>query len=262
MLLVSDVENHLVRLDRLGQVIVRKPAPAPLGMAVCADEGNTVAAIGKRNQVWMMTTELTLTWERPLSRRPLAVALDAFGRQLAVADEGGGVHVFDTAGKVVWTATSARPLVHLAFVPEAPVLVGSAEFGLVCAFDRTGHCLWRDGLVAHVGALAVCGDGARIVLACFTEGLCGYALTQPRQVRLPKAAPSRLVALSYTGQTTLTADLDCQVALRDAEGEILDELPLPAAPAAIAVEALGESAVAVLSSGEIVRIEMPEEAAS
>jgi hypothetical protein len=256
-LLVHDAEDHLARLDRLGQAVVRRPAPAPLIAATLADDGASAAAIGKQPRVWMLTSELTALWERSLPRKPTALALDALGRQLAVADEAGGVHVFDSAGKVVWQASSARPLVHLAFVPEAPVLVGAAEFGLVCSFDRTGHCLWRDGLVAHVGSLAVSGDGGRIVLACFTEGLCCYALSQPRQARLPRAAPSRLAALSYTGQTTLTAGLDSQIALRDAEGEILDELPLPGPPAAIAVEALGESALAVLANGQIVRVELP-----
>jgi hypothetical protein len=259
MILLWDVESHLVRLDRLGQIVVRKPVPGPLLSAACADDGNTAAAIGKRGQVWLLTSELVTIWERSLPRRPLALALDHLGRQLAVADEGGGVHVFDTAGKVVWRATAARPLVHLAFIPEAPVLVGTAEFGLVCALDRAGQGLWRDGLVAHVGALAVSGDGSRIVLACFTEGLCCYALAQPRQVRLPKAAPSRLVALSYSGKTILTVGLDSQVVLRDGEGEVRDELPLPAPPAAIAVEAMGESALAALGNGEVVRLELPGE---
>jgi hypothetical protein len=189
----------------------------------------------------------------------VALAQDHLGRQLAVADEGGGVLVFDTAGKVVWRATAARPLVHLAFVPEAPVLVGSAEFGQVCAFDRAGQPLWRDGLVAHVGSLAVNGDGGRIVLACFTEGLCCYALAQPKQVRLPKAAPSRLAALSYTGKTILTVGMDSQIVLRDTGGEVRDELPLPAPPVAVALEALGDSALAALSNGELIRVELPGE---
>ena len=255
--LVWDVEGSLVRLDRLGQIVVRRPGPASLASAAFADDGNTVAAIGKRGQVWMMTAELTVSWERSLPRRPVALALDALGKQLAVADEAGGVHVFDTAGKVVWHTTAARQLVHLAFVPEAPVLIGSAEFGLVCAFDRTGQCLWRDGLAAHVGSLAVSGDGGRIVLACFTEGLCCYSLAQPRQVRLPKAAPARLAALSYTGQTTVTAGLEGVLALRNEDGVVRDELPLAAAPTAIGVEALGEAVVAVLASAEVVRVELP-----
>ncbi len=258
MLLVWDRDNDVTRLDRLGQVIVRRAAPGPLVSALCADDGNTVAAIGKRGQVWMMTPELTVMWERILQRRPVALALDCLGRQLAVADEAGGIHVLDTAGKVVWNATAARPLVHLSLVPEAPVLVGSAEFGLVCAFDRTGHCLWRDGPVAHVGSLATSGDGGRIVLACFTEGLCCYALTQPKQERLPQAGPSRLAGLDYTGQTIVTAGMDSRLTLRDAGGAVRDELPLAAAPVALVVEALGESVVAALTNGELVRVDLPE----
>jgi hypothetical protein len=257
--LVHDVEGCLTRLDRLGQPVVRRPAPAALSAAAFADDGSSVAALGKRGQVWMMTSELGTMWERSLPRRGVAAALDPLGKQLAVADEAGGVHVFDAAGKVMWTATAARPLVHLAFIPEEPILVGSAEFGLVCAFDRTGKLLWRDGLVAHVGSLAVSGDGGRIALACFTEGLCCYSLAQPRQVRLPKA-PARLAALSYTGGTILTAGLDGLLALRDAEGVVRDEVPLPALAVGIAVEALGESALAVLASSEVVRVDLPGEA--
>jgi hypothetical protein len=258
MLLIWDGEHNLVRLDRLGQVVVRRPATGPLVSAVCSDDGNTLAAIGKRGHVWMMSADLTTTWERSLPRRPVALALEHLGRLLAVADEAGGVQVLDSTGKMVWNATAARPLVHLAFVPEAPVLVGSAEFGLVCAFDRMGHCMWRDGLVAHVGSLAVSGDGGRIVLACFTEGLCCYALSQPKQERLPKAGPSRLAVLSYSGQAILTVGLDGQLVLRNGGGTVRDELPLPAAPVALAMEALGDAALAALAGGELVRVELPE----
>ncbi len=256
MVLVWDGENHLVRLDRLGQIIVRRPAPASLVAATCSEDGGTVAAIGRRGQVWMMTSELGSLWERTLPRRPVALTLEHLGKQLAVADDSGGVHVFDTAGKVVWQVTAARPLVHLAFVPEAPVLLGSAEFGMVCAYDRTGNSLWRDGLVAHVGSLATSGDGARIVLACFTEGLCCYALAQPKQERLPKGGPSRLAALSWTGQSIVTVGLDSQLTMRDSTGTVRDDLPLSAAPVAIAMEALGESVLVALASGELVRVEV------
>ncbi len=259
LLLVHDAEQHLVRLDRQGQVVVRRPAPGAVAAAACADDGNTVAAVGPRGQLWVMTAELTLHWERSLPRRPTALALDALGRQAAVADEGGGVTVLDTAGKVVWSARAARPLVHLAFVPEEAVLLGSAEFGLVCAFDRAGRCMWREGLVAHVGSLAVSGDGSRVVLACFTEGLCCYSPGPQRQTQLANGPPARLAALSYSGKTILTVGLDGLLTLRDERGAVRDELPLPGPPVAAAVEALGESAVAALASGEVVRIDLPAE---
>ena len=49
--------------------------------------------------------------------------------------------------------------------------------GLLAAFDLSCNCLWRDGLVATIGALAVNGSGDRIVLACYSEGLRFYNAT-------------------------------------------------------------------------------------
>jgi hypothetical protein len=136
------------------------------------------------------------------------------------------------------------------------VLLGSADFGLVCAFDRDGHCLWRDGLVAHVGTMAVSADAGRIVLACFTDGLCCYSLTQPRQTRLPRAAPARLVGMDYKGELFLTAGLGNELALRSSDGEVRSVLTLASSPVALAVEALVGSAVVALAGGMLVRIEL------
>jgi hypothetical protein len=255
-LLLWDVDHHLGRYDRQGQGELRQRAPGSLVAAALSDDGLTVAAAGKRGQAWLLNVDLVPVWERSVPRRPVALALDALGRRLAVADEGGGLHVFDRAGQVVWRAAAARPLAYLAFVPEAPALVGSADFGLVCAFDRAGRCLWRDGLVAHVGSLAVSADGGRVVLACFTDGLCCYALTQPRQARLPRAAPSRLAAIDYKGELLLTAGLGNELALRGGDGEVRAVLAMPSSPVAVAVEALGDSAVAALAGGMLARVEL------
>ncbi len=251
--LVWDGEKNLARFDRNGKQQLRRPAPATLVAATLSDAGTHAAAVGRRGQVWLLTGELDVIWERSLSRKPVAVAVDHLGQGVAVADEA-GVHVFDAAGREIWRASTPRPLVYLAFVPESAALVGSAEFGLVCAFDRGGHCLWREGLVVHVGSLAVSGDGSRIVLACFTEGLFVYALNQPRLLRLPQAAPCRLAALGYTGEPILTAGLENQLALRDARGEQGDELALPGPPLALALAALGEWAVVALAGGKVVGV--------
>lgn len=255
-LLVWDVDHHLARHDRLGHPELRQRLPS-LVAATIADDGRSIAAIGKRGQVWLWTLDLVSVWEQSLPRRLVSLAIDTFGQQVAVADEAGGVHVFNRTGQLLWRATAARPLLHLAFVPEAPALVGSADFGLVCTFDFTGRCLWRDGLVVHIGSLAVSGDGGRILLACFTDGLCCYTLGQPRQTRLPRAAPSRLVAMAYRGERTVTAGLGNELTLRGADGEILDALSLPSSPVALAVEPLGDAVVAALAGGSLVRVELP-----
>src|SRR5262249_17911137 len=142
--------------------------------ACCADDGSACAAVGGRGEVRWLTPDLMPRWERTLSHPALAAAMDPFGQYLAVAGARGGPHGFDRTGKQGARGESPRPLHLLAFVPAAPFVVGSADFGLVAGFDLTGRLAWRDGLVAHAGSLAVSGDGAEVVLACFSEGLQRY----------------------------------------------------------------------------------------
>src|SRR5262249_14237160 len=101
---------------------------------------------------------------------------------------------------------------------------------------------------------AVTGSGGVIALACFTEGLVCYALAGPRQRRLPQAAPCARVSLSYTGDAILTAGLDDRVALRDRFGAERGSLSLGARVTALALGALGESAVVGLADGRVVKL--------
>src|SRR5436853_547202 len=94
-------------------------------------------------------------WSHPIAAVPRGVA-----------DARGTLRLFDRHGRTLWKTDNPRPFQHLAFVPEAPLLLGSADYGLIACFDQAGACVWRDGLVAHIGSLAVSGDGSQIVLAC------------------------------------------------------------------------------------------------
>lgn len=255
-LLVWDAEGTLTRLDAAGHAEQRHRDPVPLAAAALSDDGRLVALAGGRGDVCLLTLDFVPVWRHALPRGPTAVAIDHLGRRLAVADEAGGLTVFDRDGVELWRASAPRPLKQLAFVPETPVLLGAAEFGLVCAFDAAGNVAWRDGLVAHVGSLATSGTGASIVLACFTDGLCRYALAGSRAARLPGSPPARLVALSYPGDVVAVAGLERLLYRCGADGTRQGEIELPAAPVALALEALGNATVAALADGTLVRVEM------
>lgn len=255
-LLVWDAEPTLGRYDPQGRRQLRQRAPAGLALAAMSDDGATVAGAGATGQVWLLTADLVPLWQRGLSKRPVALALDHLGRRVAVADEAGGLHVFDRAGKRRWQATCARPLARLAFVPEAGAVVAAADFGLVCAFDAAGKLLWRDGLAAHAGDLAVSGDGARIVVACFTGGLARYALDGPRAERFAEVGAARLVAMSYAGDIVVTADLERALCLRGADLAARGAIELTSGPVAVAVEALGGAAVCALAGGQLVGVDL------
>jgi hypothetical protein len=253
--LAWDAQDGLHVWDRAGRLQAHRTTPAPLTAAACSDDGERLAAVGARGQVWLLNPDLTVRWERGVRQTAAAVALDPFGEHLAVADGGGKVQLFDATGRKLWQATAARPLRYLSFVPEKAVVVGSADYGLVTCFDEGGHCLWRDGPVAHVGSLAVSGDGSTIALACFTEGLCFYAVDRPQPQRLPQAAPCSLAALSYAGDTLLTAGPENEVALRQRDGSLCGSFTAEGAVVALGLGALAEWGVLALAEGKVLGLQ-------
>jgi hypothetical protein len=111
--------------------------------------------------------------------------------------------------------------------------------------------------VAHVGSLAVSGDGSVLLLACFSDGLYRYGISGPPQQRIALESPCPLAAVSYDGETLLTADRANRACLRDYKGSILDQLSLDSTAVAIALGALGDWAAIGLANGSLLRFEEP-----
>jgi hypothetical protein len=245
-------ENHwLYLLDREGRRQAQLRAPKEITSAACADDASALAAGGRDGDVWWLAPDLMPRWQRSLGQRVEAVAVDPLGQYLAAADAGGGLSLWTRKGRAVWKVQTPRPLRFLAFVPEAPFLVGSADFGLVACFDARGGLAWRDGLVAHVGSLASSGDGSALVLACFTDGLCRYTLKGPPSERQPLPDACRLAALSYDGRNVLTAGLTSTVQLLDRKARVVGEHRLEAPAVALALGPLAERAVVGMAAGRV-----------
>jgi len=250
-LLVWEADHGLHLFNRAGEPQASVRTADAVIDACCADDGETFAAVGAGGQVWLLAPDLTPRWERTAPPRGTAVALDPFGQYLAAADGDGGLSLFDRNGRMHWRIANARPLRQLAFIPERPALAATADFGLTACFDLSGKVLWRDGPMAHVGSLAVSGDGATIALACFSDGLHCYSLDGPKRRCLEGAGPCRLAAVSYDGDAFLTADLGQRLHLRDAAGRERGDWTLEAVPVGLALGATGEDAVVVLADGRI-----------
>jgi hypothetical protein len=255
-LLAWDAGNVLYLISRAGELQGRTAATASLTAACAADDGSSFASVGEHGEIRRLTPDLMSRWSGRLPHRVTACALDPFGRYLAAADAGGGLHLFDSRGKLVSRTQTPRPLVHLAFIPEEPLLVGCADFGFIGCFEPSGKCVWRDGLVAHVGGMAVAGDGSWIALACFTDGLRSYSLDGRQQAPVPMAEPCRQVALSYDGKRALVAALGSQVFVVDREGQTRSTHDLEAAPAAVGMAALGDVFFAALVDGAITAVQL------
>jgi hypothetical protein len=248
-----DLDRTLSRINGAGACEVSPSLPAVPMAVACSEDGKVLAAGGARGQLWLIGSDLMVREESAIPNRVAAIALDPFGKHVAVADGNGGLHFFSLPDfTLLWTASTPRPIHHLALVPEAPLLVGAADHGLVCAFDQKGQCLWRDGLVAHVASLSVSGNGKTATLACFSEGLICYTASKGRQERSPWPGPARLGALAYTGELVLAADLEGRISLRDKQDRPLAEWNPPLPPVAVALDPLGNQAFVALTDGQVV----------
>ena len=255
-ILAWDDADWLSLLNSHGERQAQVHAPDRVVAACCSDDGSAWTAVGAGGQVWWLAPDLATRWERSLPAPAVSAALDAFGQYLAVTDQRGRLHVLDRLGRAVCHVDCPRPLKHLCFTPTG--LVGSADYGLVAAFDLAGGWRWRDGPVAHVGGLSVSGDGNQVVLACFSEGLLRYDGLGKKLERVPAPEPCRLVSMSYAGQRLLLGGLTGRVTLLDSAGATVGSHALEQPIAALAVGALGESAVVALADGPIVRLALKQ----
>jgi hypothetical protein len=255
-LLAWDEHHWLYLLNARGE---RQGQARPLGALAAAclsDDGSAVAVAGSRGEVCRLTPDLAPRWRRGLRHPAVAVALDPFGRRLAVADAKGGLFLFDGDGRLLWEAKQPRPLRHLAFVPEAPFLLAAADFGLVVCLDMAGRAVWRDGLAVNCGALATSGDGDCAVLACFSDGLRRYARAGGPKGHVTTAEPCRLAALSFDGRLVLVAGRANRLLLLDVRGKVHGIHLLERPAVALALAAFGERAVVALADGGVLALDL------
>lgn len=253
--LTWDEQNWLYLLNHAGEVQAQRHIEGGLVSACCADDGSAYVALGAQGEVFWLAPDLMPRWECNLPARGVTAALDSLGQYLAVSDSKGNLSVIDRLGKPVSQIETPRPLQQLLFAPTAVGLIGAADYGLVACFDLAGRWLWRDGLVAHIGSLTMTGDGERILLACFTEGLVSYNLAGKKLDRVEVSAPCKLASLSFDGRLTLVA-WQSQLVLLDAEGRNLHTYPLDKNVVGLAIGALGGNAYVALADGPILGLDL------
>jgi hypothetical protein len=221
-----------------------------------SDTADLLLAVDEHNRLLAFNADLEPLWQLRWEVPVRAIAVAPLGQQYAVADER-GVSVLDESGQPVWRGTTPRPFHHLAWIPESRGLVGAADFGFVCGFDRTGTVRWREGLMSNIGSLALSGDGTECLLACFSDGIrihrsdrAGCPPFMP-----PSASgttPCRTLVASYDAQVVFSLDLAGQTLERLERGSgsrrtLTREAPITA----FATDATGQVVVVGTAAGEL-----------
>ena len=253
-----DDGGSIYLLDLLGNLIAQRRAPrAILGLSG-ADTGDCLVALSRRGEIWWLDETLEPRLEVACPFEPLSVAVDPHGYYAVASGQGGENVICNNAGRKVSQFETTRPLRHLAFVPSAPLILGAGESGLVTCFDLEGDNLWYSTLFWNVGGMAVDGDGAALLLACFGHGLVRFDCDGVREGTYRYDASPCLVALDFEGSTILTASLELQLTELTYEGAIRAERPLADRPVGMAVDALGRYAILAFGSGELRFLRLPD----
>lgn len=243
-------------LDRHGRLLAQAHWPANVVAVAAAEDGSAFAIADRRGTVAWLTRDLKPRWQEQLADRPTALATDAFGRLLAVADRGAHLRFFDAEGRPWHEAVSPRPLHHLAFVPELPVLVAASDVALVAAFDLARReWTWKDAPVVHVGAVVASGAG-RVGAACYSEGVRRYQPDGRPDGVVATPEPCRLAALSYCGRHVLTGSGSDAVHGLDWDGTLRFTHHFGQPVVALALAPLGDSAAVALADGRLLGVEL------
>jgi hypothetical protein len=245
-----DVREGLHLWDRQGNLQAQSRAASPVASAAAAADGRHFVVLSQEGRMWSLAPDLTLRWEHGAIGRGGAVALAGEGERVAVAI-GGTLYLLDDDGKGVWAVPAPRPLRHLVFVPEKPLVIGSADYGFVACFEATGKMRWRDTPVANVGSLAVNGSGDCIVLACFSDGVCGYTVDRGQGQRLAGEAACHLADVSYKGDALLMAGVENRVYLRTHEGSFRGQVEAGGSVVGIALAPLADYVIVATAEGTL-----------
>jgi hypothetical protein len=243
-----DGRDGLHLWDRQGNLQAHSRAPATVAAVAAAADGRHFVVLGQEGRMWLLSPDLTLRWEHGATGRGGAVAIAGEGERVAVAI-GSTLYLLDNNGKGLWAVPTPRPLRHLTFVPEKPVVVGSADYGFVACFEVTGKMRWRDTPVANVGSLSANGRGDCLVLACFSEGVCGYTVDSGQGQRLAGEAACHLADVSYKGDALLMAGLENRVYLRTNQGSFRGQINAEGPVVGIGLAPLADSVVVATAEG-------------
>jgi hypothetical protein len=244
-------------LNRRGQIQSQVRFDADIVAGCIAEDGSALAIADDRGRVSWLTRDLTPRWRHTHPHRPTALATDALGRGLAVADARGGLHFFDAGGRPCGRSLeSPRPLAQMHFAPMAPILFGAAAFGLAAGLDcNSGQWLWMDVPIVHLGTMAVI-DGPTMAMGCYSEGVRRYDATGRRLASLTTPEPCRFIAATYDGRFFLAGGVFGAVHGLDADGGVSFTHHFSQPLVSLALAPLGDWATLALSDGLVVGLDL------
>jgi hypothetical protein len=258
-LLAVDTSGGLYLLDRHGRVKTLTRGFKSLTALAWSDTGRNGAVATGRSKLSWFDHKLSVKWSVGMPAEILCLAVDPHGHYIAVSLSNSETVFFNARKQEVGRFKTIRPLRYLHFNAVRPVILGAAEYGLMCChrLDTQGTEVWSERLWSNVGDMTVTGDGRQIYLARFNQGV--QILDRRGKSNgsyLVQGTPSH-VSTSFVHNRLGVATVERDIYWLDAEGELIWATHLPDDISGILADAQGTGMACGLRSGRIYRLEWP-----
>jgi hypothetical protein len=212
------------------------------------------SVVGYGQKVSLLDRSLSVVWSLSLYDRVTALALDPFGRYLAVALANRAVRIYTTSRRRLADFELVRPFRFLQLLATEPTLIGAAEDGLLGSYSMNGETRWDNHLFATCGDMTASGDGSMILLAGFAHGIQRFDRSGTnRGAFIVEGTPARL-STCFDGSRIAAATMERQVFLLDRSGRLLWGAEAAGDVAGIRCDGAGRTVTVGFSEGRIERL--------
>lgn len=257
--LVWDERHSLYHVDRNGKRLGRWVCPHEILSAALADDGRAAAAVTSQGRIVRLDPLLLVRRDEAAPPEARVVALDAQGWYTAVASASRECYLLDANGKRLAQFNTQRPLAHLVFLDEHPLLVGATDDGTISAFDLSGRVVWQRPTAYRVQSLVASGSGEWILAPSMQHGLARLRYDGRRHTVWPFADGIERAGVSEDGSLVLAALSSGRVELLD-ERQAVRWSTLKGEPAVgAALDPLARRGWLALSSGKLICLEIRRE---
>ncbi len=246
-IVTADGRLHL--LDSDGS---RRREPLAIDAGPAMDWADTaiggVVQMGPRRAGWVNHNG-AIRWTVDCHNDILDVATSPFGNAIAISFSDRQNVVLDISQKPIGEFTSIRPLKFLRLASHRPVVVGSADTGVLSSHDIGGGERWSHQLWTNVGGLDINGNGHTVLLAAFNHGIQRFNNRGRPQGFYDIGGTAHIASVSYIGTIIAAATMEERFVLIDRSGDILWQATLPEPLEVLRCGPFGEQVVCGFASG-------------
>ena len=265
VVLAWDEADQLYRINARGEFQSVARAPGRVVTATISDDGSVVGLLGEGAKLWVLDGDFNLQHERTTIGDPMSLTVDPHGRYFAVGSKLNVVQFYTRAGKSAGRIETRHPLSSVVFVPGQPFLVGIGAYGSISGIElypkgTTGHLdgatVWYEALMSGVGRLATTGDGAMILVSCYTHGVQRHNMEGKSEGSYHLGGSASQAVPDFSGRIIAVATSEGELAILSGTGNVRWRTTLAEPAAHLETDALGRYIVHGQATGEITRLDL------